>query len=140
MGLNRKMVRLLKTNIKNEPVVEAKARKGFVKMMDQQTDSILRQDVANVQKDINILEGDSISQLNDGFEKITRDTKETVIAATTAAKKNVGEVASQYNAKAQEMAEKIPGDFAKNVARFPWVAISIALVLGYLIGNSRKHA
>jgi ElaB/YqjD/DUF883 family membrane-anchored ribosome-binding protein len=45
---------------------------------------------------------------------------------------------SQYNAKAQEYAEKIPGGLADKAAKYPWVAISIGLGLGVLLGGLLK--
>lgn len=74
---------------------------------------------------------DGVSQLGQGFEKLTGDARETMVAV----KKDVGQGLSQYNAKAQEVADKVPGDFGEKAARYPWVAISIALAAGFLLGS-----
>jgi hypothetical protein len=78
---------------------------------------------------------DSVSQLSVGIEKITGDAKETVIDTAGKMKKDVGSGLRQYNIKAQEVANKVPGAFGKNAARLPWVVVSIALVAGVLIGS-----
>ncbi len=133
-------------------------------MNDQQLDNKVRKDAAKVQKDIGTLVedsatqisrlgdnvsqatgqvkenvttwvDDSVSQLSDGFEKLTGDAREIVVDAAAAVKKDVGHGLSQYNAKAQEIADRVPGDFGKKAARYPWVAISIALVIGFLLGS-----
>jgi ElaB/YqjD/DUF883 family membrane-anchored ribosome-binding protein len=129
-------------------------------MNDQQLDNKVRKDANKVKKDLNTLLGDSavrlsrfednvsqatgkakedlttwvddgVSQFNDGFEKLKGNARET--AATV--KKDVGHGLSHYNAKAQEVADRVPGGFGKKAARYPWVAISLALALGFLVGT-----
>lgn len=78
--------------------------------------------------------GDGVSQLSEGFEKLTSDTRELVVDAAATVKKDVGHGLSQYNAQAQKVADKVPGGFGKKVSRYPWVAISIGLVVGLLLG------
>jgi ElaB/YqjD/DUF883 family membrane-anchored ribosome-binding protein len=147
----------------------AKARKGFLKMNDQQLDNKVRRDVTKVQKDMSILAGDSaaqfdrfgnnlsqstvkakddlttwaedgISQMSGGFEKLTGDARETVVAAAATLKKDVEHGLSQYNAKVQEVADKVPGRFGEMAARYPWVAISLGLAVGLLLGSLLKPA
>ena len=65
---------------------------------------------------------------------MTGDAKETVADASATVKKDVGHGLSQYNAKAQEVADQVPGGIGKKVTRYPWVAISIALSFGLLLG------
>lgn len=132
-------------------------------MKDQQSENKVHQDADKVKKDLSTLTGDSavrfsrfednlsqatgkakedlttwvedgVSQLSEGFEKLTGDARETVVGAAATAKKEVGHGLSQYNAKAQEVAEKVPGGFGKKAARYPWVAISIGLAVGFLLG------
>lgn len=93
-----------------------------------------------VKENLTIWVEDSVSQLGEGFEKLTDDAKETVVGAATAVKKEVGQGLSQYNAKAQEVADRVPGGFGEKAARYPWVAISIALVVGFLLGSFLKPA
>jgi ElaB/YqjD/DUF883 family membrane-anchored ribosome-binding protein len=133
-------------------------------MNDQQLDNKVRKDAAKVKKDISTLmvdttarvtrvQGnfnqatgkvkeevntwvdDSVSQLGEGLEKMAGDAKASVVGAAATVKKDVEHGLSQYNAKAQEAANKVPGDFGKKAAKYPWVAISIALVVGFVLGN-----
>jgi ElaB/YqjD/DUF883 family membrane-anchored ribosome-binding protein len=90
--------------------------------------------------DLNTWVGDGVSQLSEGFEKLTGDTRELVIDAAATAKKDVGHGLSQYNAQAQKVADKVPGGFGNTVARYPWVAISIGLAVGFLVGILLKPA
>ena len=138
-------------------------------MNDQQLDLKDRQDAVKVKKDLSILVGDSatrisrlgenvsqatskakddlttwvgdgVSQFSDGFEKLTSDARETVVGAAASFKKNVGHGLSQYNGKAQEVADRVPGGIGEEAARYPWVAVSIALALGFLQGSILKPA
>ncbi len=75
---------------------------------------------------------DNVSQLSDKVEKITSDARETVVGAAATVKKDVGHGLSQYNAKAQKVVDSVPGGFGKKAARYPWVGMSIALVVGFM--------
>jgi ElaB/YqjD/DUF883 family membrane-anchored ribosome-binding protein len=136
-------------------------------MNDQQLETKVRLDGAKVKKDIGTLveDGtaqisqfedkvsqapgkakedlttwveDGVSQLSEGFDKVTDDAREAVVSAATAVKKDVEHGLSQYNAKAQKVADKVPGGFGEKAARYPWVAISLALVVGFLLGSFLK--
>jgi ElaB/YqjD/DUF883 family membrane-anchored ribosome-binding protein len=134
-------------------------------MNDRQLENKVRQDAANVKKDLNVLVEDSsnrlgrldnnisqaaehlttwvedsVSQVSAGVEKLTGEAKETLVSAAAMVKKDVGHGLSQYNQKAQQVANKVPGDFGNQTARHPWVAISIALVLGLLLGSLLRPA
>jgi ElaB/YqjD/DUF883 family membrane-anchored ribosome-binding protein len=61
-----------------------------------------------------------------------------VVGAAATVKKDVGHGLSQYNAKAQEVANQVPGGFGKKAVRYPWVTISIALAVGFLLGSLLK--
>ena len=134
-------------------------------MHNQRLENNVRQDIAELKKDLSTLKGDraarfgkfeanvsnaaedlttwvedGVSHFGEEFEKLTNDTKETVVRSAAGVKKDVGHGLSQYNAKAQEFADKVPGDFSKKAARYPWVSITIALVVGFLLGNLLKSA
>ena len=132
-------------------------------MNDRQLENKIGQDVAKISKDVNTLAGDSaarfgrfendvsqaagkakvdlttwvdenISQMSKEFEKLTGDARDTVVNAAATAKKDVGHGLSQYNAKVQELADKAPGGFSDKAAKYPWVALSITVVIGFLLG------
>jgi len=132
-------------------------------MNDQQLENKVRQDTAKVKKDLNTLAGDSaarfsrfeedvsqaagkakedlttwvedgVSQLSEGIEKLTGDARGTVVDTAATVKKDVGHGLSQYNTKVQEVADKVSGSFGEKAARYPWVGISIALLVGFMLG------
>jgi ElaB/YqjD/DUF883 family membrane-anchored ribosome-binding protein len=134
-----------------------------VSMNDTQLEKKARLDAANVSKDLSNLVGDSavrlgrledsmsqattkakndiatwvgenVSQLSEGLEKATSEARDTVTTTASAVKKDVGHGLSQYNTVAQQAANKVPGDFGFKAARYPWVAMSFALVIGFLLG------
>jgi ElaB/YqjD/DUF883 family membrane-anchored ribosome-binding protein len=134
-------------------------------MNDRQLEKKVRQDAANVKKDIDVLVEDSatrlgrldnnighisenlttwvednVSQMSAGVGKMTGEARETLVNAATTVAKDVGHGLSQYNMKAQQVANKVPGGFGNQTARYPWVAISIALVLGFLLGSLLRPA
>jgi ElaB/YqjD/DUF883 family membrane-anchored ribosome-binding protein len=136
-------------------------------MNDQQLEKKIRQDAAKVRKDLNLLAEHSaarisklennvnqatgkvkedlttwvdggVSQLSDGLEKLTSNAKETVAGAAATVKKDVGHGLRQYNAKAQKVVDSVPGDLGKQAARYPWVGMSIALAVGFMVGSLLK--
>ena len=138
-------------------------------MNDQKLENKIRQDIQNVKKDlrtlaghgaskVNRIEGDisdftgnprtglstwvdeNVSQVSKDFEKLTGNARDTVAGAAATLKKEVGHGLNQYNAKVQEYVEKIPGGLAEKAARYPWVAISIGLGFGLLLGGLLKPA
>ena len=127
-------------------------------MFESKLDQKIQHDVTQVQKDLNTLKEDGIdkvskvgedlnhstenvaawvnggvAQLSSDFEKVKGDVIKTVTHATTTVKKNVGNGLTQYNAKAAEVARKLPGDVGEKAGRYPWVAISFALMAGLLL-------
>ena len=109
-------------------------------MNDQQFNEKVSQDADMVIEDLNTLVGDGVSEFNQEFQKLTGDARETMVSAVTAIKKDIGQGLSQYNAKAQEVADKVPGGLGEKAARYPWVAISIALAAGLILGGLLKPA
>jgi ElaB/YqjD/DUF883 family membrane-anchored ribosome-binding protein len=95
---------------------------------------------ASIKKDLVTLGGDGVTGLSRKFEQLTDNTQEMVTDAVKTLNKEVGHGLSQYNAKAQEVADKVPGGFAEKAARYPWVTMSIALAVGILLGNLLKPA
>jgi len=109
-------------------------------MNDQRSENRVRRDAARVKKDIGTLVEDSVSHVDQGIEVITSDTKESVVNAAATVKKDVGRGIKRFNAKAQEIANQYLGSVGKKATRYPWVSISIVLVLGFLLGSLIKPA
>jgi ElaB/YqjD/DUF883 family membrane-anchored ribosome-binding protein len=107
-------------------------------MNDQKVNNKVSKDAAKVKKDVSTLVEDSSAQLSEGFEKITDEAKESVVDAALTAKKDVGQTLIEYNAKVEKVAERLPGDLSKKIASYPWVAITAALVVGFVLGGLFK--
>ena len=136
-------------------------------MNDRQMDVKVRQDATKVKKDINTLVGDSVvrlgrlednfnqvtgkakddlsawvdgsvTQMSEGFEKMSSEARDAVASTMESVKNDVGNGLNQYNAKAQQVADKVPGGFGEKAVRYPWVALTIALVVGFLLGSLLK--
>jgi ElaB/YqjD/DUF883 family membrane-anchored ribosome-binding protein len=141
-----------------------KSKRIANKMNNQQLNTKVNHDADKVKKDLNTLVGDSavrlsrfednvsqatgkvkedlsswveggVSQLSEGYEKLKGDARDSVVSAAATVKKDVGQGLNQYNMKAQEVADQVPGGFSEKAARYPWVTISFALALGFLLGN-----
>jgi ElaB/YqjD/DUF883 family membrane-anchored ribosome-binding protein len=124
----------------------AKVKKDISTLMDDSTARVSRyentvgQATGKAKEDLANWVEDNVTQLSEGFEKLAGDAKESVVGAAATVKKDVGHGLSQYNTKAQEVADKVPGSFGKKAASYPWVAITIALIVGFLLGVLLKPA
>jgi ElaB/YqjD/DUF883 family membrane-anchored ribosome-binding protein len=136
-------------------------------MKDQKLKNKVRQDAANVKNDISSMVQDSATllnrfednvskstgkakedltswareeatQLKTGFEKVASDASKTVNDGAAMIKKDIGQGLRQYNTGAQKFANKVPGDLGKQASSYPWVAMSIVLVFGFLLGSLLK--
>jgi signal transduction histidine kinase len=81
---------------------------------------------------------ESTSQFNEGFNKLKVDTREAIVNTAAMVKQRVENGLIRYNTKVQQGADKIPGNFSEKASRYPWVTVSIALVIGLLLGNLLK--
>jgi uncharacterized phage infection (PIP) family protein YhgE len=96
--------------------------------------------LAKIKTDLVTLGEDGVTGLSRKFEQLTDATTEMVTDAVKTVNKDVGHGLSEYNAKVQEAADKVPGGFGEKATRYPWVAMSIALAFGILLGNILKPA
>jgi ElaB/YqjD/DUF883 family membrane-anchored ribosome-binding protein len=136
-------------------------------MNQKPLDKKIKRDAAKVKKDINTLAGDSlkrasgfvddagtaaenafedvstwvedsVSNAGEEIERISEKAKETASNVAAEVKKNVGHGLSQYNKKAQIIADRVPGNIGEKAAHYPWVSITIALALGLMVGYILK--
>lgn len=107
-------------------------------MNDQQLEKKFERDLTDIRRDLNALMENGVTNVTKGFEKFKSDTKETLSDAAESVKKEVGYGLDQYNTKAQELADKVPGDFMDQVKKYPWVAITAGLAVGLIVGGLLK--
>ena len=77
---------------------------------------------------------DGAAQFSRKFDSLKSDAIEKANETVKTIGKDVGHGLKQYNNKVQEMADSIPGDFVKNSTRYPWVTISLTLIVGFMLG------
>ena len=90
--------------------------------------------LTKLKKDLVALGDDGVTGLSKKYEQLADDTKEMVTDAVKTLNKDVGQGLSQYNAKVQDVVDRVPGDVSKKAARYPWVTITLSLVFGVLLG------
>ena len=103
-------------------------------MSDKAFEKKVNRDVDKAKNDLATLGDDGVTGLSRKIEQLTDDTKKTVDVAVKTANKAVGQGLSQYNAKVQDVADRVPGGLGKKATGYPWVTITISLVLGLLLG------
>lgn len=97
-----------------------------------------KEDAATLGEDVATLGEDGVTGLSRKYEQLTDETKVMVTDAVKSLNKDVGHGLSTYNAKVQDFADTLPGDFVKKVAKYPWVTITISLSIGLLLGGLLK--
>ena len=107
--------------------------KAFENKINRDIDKT-KEDVATLGEDVAMLGEDGVTGLSRKFEQLTDETKELVTGAVKTLNKDVGHGLSQYNSIVQDYADRLPGDFGKKAARYPWVTITMSLAAGLLLG------
>ena len=111
-------------------------------MDDKAFENKVNRDIDKAKEDAATLGEDGVIGLSRKFEQLTDETKVMVTDAVKSLKKDVGHVLSTYNAKVQDVADRLPGYFGKKAARYPWVTITMSLAAGLLLGvllKPRRH-
>lgn len=94
--------------------------------------------VAKIREGITTLVEDGSTRLSGGVEKLSSEAREKAKETSETIRKDVGEGLSQYNAKVEGIASKVPGDIGKKASKYPWVAVTLSLLLGLLLGVAIK--
>jgi ElaB/YqjD/DUF883 family membrane-anchored ribosome-binding protein len=131
---------MMQGHLSGENCTANTTRKGAAKMNNNRSEDKVRQDAEKIKKDFGAMVGDGVSLISEGFEKLKGEAKETVGSTVTNVKEDVEHGLKQYNATAQKAAEKVPGGFSDFVARYPWVAMTAAIVIGYRVGRFLKSS
>ncbi len=107
--------------------------KVFENKVNRDIDKV-KEDVAMLGEDVATLGEDGVTGLSRKFEQYTDETKGMVTDAVRSLNQEVGHGLSTYNAKVQDIVDRLPGDFGKKAARYPWVTITMSLAAGLLLG------
>ncbi|WP_448335629.1 hypothetical protein [Bellilinea sp.] len=138
-------------------------------MNDRKLENKIRQDIARIKKDMETLAGhsatrvtrfgddlskgtdnakgdlvtwaeDNVSDMSKELEQLTGDAKDTLVSVAAKVRKEVGHGLHQYNTKVQEFADKAPGSLGREAVRYPWVALTLTMVVGLMLGMLLKPA
>jgi ElaB/YqjD/DUF883 family membrane-anchored ribosome-binding protein len=107
-------------------------------MNDKAFENKVNRDIDRAKKDIATLGDDGVAGLSRKAEQLADNAKEMVADQVNTFNNEVGQGLSQYNAKVQNIADRVPGDFSKKAALYPWVTITISLAFGLLLGALLK--
>jgi ElaB/YqjD/DUF883 family membrane-anchored ribosome-binding protein len=86
-------------------------------------------------RDLTALKDDAVTGLSWKFEQLPDSPRKSAKVAAKNLNKSIGQGLHQYNSKVQEVIDKVPGDLGKKAAGYPWVAISMSMLLGLLVGG-----
>jgi ElaB/YqjD/DUF883 family membrane-anchored ribosome-binding protein len=107
--------------------------KQFEKKVNRDIDKA-KEDVATLKEDVATLGEDGVTGLGRKFDQLTNDTRQMVAVRVKTINEEVGQGLSQYNAKVQEFADRVPGDLGTKAAKFPWVTVTMSLAFGLMLG------
>lgn len=82
--------------------------------------------------------GDGAAEVSRKVEAFKDGALDRVAVVTKTVEQDLTQGLNLYNGKVQELADQIPGDFSKKLARYPWVAISVAMIFGIFLGMILK--
>ena len=109
-------------------------------MSDKQLEKKIQNDMAAIRRDLDNLMKNKASKISQGYENLREEAKETLGDAVDSVKKEVGHGLSEYDAKVQEYANKVHGDLDDLVTNYPWVAITVGLGIGLILGGLLRPA
>jgi ElaB/YqjD/DUF883 family membrane-anchored ribosome-binding protein len=103
-------------------------------MNDKKFEKQVNRDIIKAKIDLAALRDDGITGLNRIFDQLTGDTMKTVDEGAKTINKTVGQGLSQFNAKVQDIADRVPGGLGKKATGYPWVTFTISLAVGLVLG------
>ena len=107
-------------------------------MNDKAFERKVDRDIDRARKDIATLGDDGVTSLTRKFDRLTDDVKEPVSDAVKFLNEGVEQGLDQFNTKIQDVADRVPGNFSKKAARYPWVTVTMTLIFGLLLGALLK--
>lgn len=104
-------------------------RKAFEKRINR--------DISRAKRDLAALSDDILGGISGRFGRIrlTNEQRKSASEAVKSLNKSIGEGLNQYNAKVQDVIDRVPGDIGKKATGYPWVTITMSLLLGLLVGG-----
>jgi ElaB/YqjD/DUF883 family membrane-anchored ribosome-binding protein len=94
----------------------------------------INRDIDRAKRDLSILRDDAVTGLSRKFGQMADGPKKSAVSAVKTVNKSIGQGLNQYNTKIQDVVDKVPGDLTRKAAGYPWVAVTMSLVLGLMVG------
>lgn len=85
-------------------------------------------------RDLTALRDDAVAELSKQFEQLADGPRKKTEVAVKTLNKSIGQGLRQYNAKVQDVVDRVPGDLSKKATGYPWVAITMSMILGLMVG------
>jgi ElaB/YqjD/DUF883 family membrane-anchored ribosome-binding protein len=94
----------------------------------------INRDLDRTKRDLSALRDDIVTGLNMKLDELAGHPRKSAEVAVQTLNKSIGHGLNQYNTKVQDVVDKVPGDIGKKAAGYPWVAITMSIVLGLMFG------
>jgi len=98
----------------------------------------INRDLDRTKRDLAALKENAVTGLNWKIGQLTDGPRKSTTAAMKTLNKSIGQGLTQYNARVQDAVSKVPGDINKKASHYPWVAVSMAIVMGLILGVTLK--
>jgi ElaB/YqjD/DUF883 family membrane-anchored ribosome-binding protein len=98
----------------------------------------INRDLDRAKRDLAALGDDLVVGLSRNFEQLSDGPRKSAAFAVKNLNKSIGQGLNQYNTKIQDVVDRVPGDIGKKAAGYPWVAITMSMVLGLVLGTLLK--
>jgi len=134
MIMKMKKNKALKENVQDQITSTMDDVKSGYKQVEEKTVEAVTQ----AKDDVVTWVEEGVSNIKESSHQLMDDAKQTYDKTAKAIDKNVKHGLSQYNVKAQEIADKVPGGLGDKVIRYPWVAMTVSLFLGIALGYLLK--
>jgi hypothetical protein len=120
----------------NEKAFEDKVEEDMETLIEAGSTGLdrLEQSTENAKEHLTTWAEDGAAQFSRKLETLKGDTLDKVFVAAKTVEQDVDQGLNQYNVKVQDLADQVPGGFSRKAARYPWVTISVSLVVGLLLG------
>lgn len=100
----------------------------------------INRDFDRTKRDLAVLRDDAVSGLSRKIEELAERPRKSAATAVNSLNKSIGQGLDQYNMKIQGVVDRVPGELGKKAAGYPWVAMTISLILGLMMGTLLKLA
>ncbi len=100
----------------------------------------INRDLERARRDLSELSDDIITRLRGNFGQLADNPRKSATVAMKNLNKSIGQGLEQYNTRVQDVVDRVPGDIGKKARGYPWVAITMSMLLGLMVGGIIRFA